>query len=98
MASAPSAASLAPAEAAALNVLVSVFAAAGMVPSKDYPALAMKLISEGVADEIGLVDMIEEDPDLLKNAGMKAAQRSCLVRHLKRPPAAAGNAAASGGA
>jgi hypothetical protein len=42
--------------------------------------------------------MIEEDPDFLKNAGMKAAQRSCLVRHLKRPPAAAGNAAAGGGA
>ena len=98
VASAPTAASLAPAEAAALSVLVSVFAAAGMVPSKDYPALAMKLISEGVADEIGLVDMIEEDPDFLKNAGMKAAQRSCLVRHLKRPPAAAGNAAAGGGA
>jgi hypothetical protein len=98
VASGPTAASLAPAEAAALNVLVSVFAAAGMVPAKDYPALAMKLISEGVADEIGLVDMIEEDPDLLKNAGMKAAQRSCLVRHLKRPPAEAGNAAASGGA
>jgi hypothetical protein len=94
----PTAASLAPAEAAALNVLVSIFAAAGMVPSKDYPALSMKLISEGVADEIGLVDMIEEDPDFLKNAGMKAAQRSCLVRHLKRPPAAAGNAAAGGGA
>jgi len=43
-------------------------------------------------------DVIEEDPDFLKNAGMKAAQRSCLVRHLKRPPAAAGNAAAGGGA
>jgi hypothetical protein len=85
VASAPTAASLAPAEAAALNILVSVFAAAGMVPAKDYPTLAMKLISEGVADEIGLVYMIEEDPDFLKNAGMKAAQRSCLVRHLKRP-------------
>jgi len=53
-ASAPSAASLAPAQAAAFNVLVSVFAAAGMVPSEDYPALAMKLISKGVAHQKGL--------------------------------------------
>jgi hypothetical protein len=89
--------SLAPAEAAALNVLVGIFTAAGMVPAKFYHGLAMKLISKGVSDEIGLMDMIEEEPDFLKNAGMNAAQRGCLVRHLKRPPAATGDAACSGG-
>jgi len=92
VASAPSAASLAPAEAAALNVLVSVFAAAGMVPSKDYPALAMKLISEGVAHQRGLNRKIQLEPQFLPSIGMKAGQQSCLLRHLSQQPVAAGGA------
>jgi hypothetical protein len=88
------AASLAPAEAAALNVLVSVFAAAGMVPSKDYPALAMKLISEGVAHHRDLNRTIQLEPQLLPSIGMKGGQQSCLLRHWSQQAVAAGGAAA----
>jgi hypothetical protein len=94
VASAPAAASLAPAEAAALNVLVSVFAAAGMVPSKDYPALAMKLISKGVAHRRGLNRKIQLEPQFLPSIGMKAGQQSRLLRHLSQQAVAAGGAAA----
>jgi hypothetical protein len=92
-ASAPSAASLAPAEAAALNVLMSVFAAAGMVPAKDYPALAMKLISKGVAHQRGLNRKIQLEPQFLQSIGMKAGQQNCLLRHLNQQAVAAGGAA-----
>ena len=84
----------APAEAAALNDLVSVFAAAGMVPSKDYPALAMKLISKGVAHQRDLNRTIQLEPQLLPSIGMKGGQQSCLLRHLSQQAVTAGGAAA----
>ena len=53
----------------------------------------MKLISKGVAHQMGLNRKIQLEPQFLQSIGMKAGQQSCLLRHLSQQPVAAGGAA-----
>ncbi len=78
----PSADSLSPAEADAYAALLRVFVSSGIVPMRDYSGLILKLIDESVADEKCLKKSLHYDPELLSKIGMKAGQRSCLLRYL----------------
>jgi hypothetical protein len=78
---------------AAYAAIIRAFAACCMVPSKDYPGLALQLVGNGVSHDSVLRANVSRVPELLSGIGMKAGQAACLLHWLDTPLAASGSAA-----
>ena len=74
-------------EAAALDSLKGFFEAAGVVPASTYHAIALRLIEQGVADDISLRVSLACNPPAfdLKSVVVRPVQASKIAKHLGIP-------------